>query len=75
MDMDSSHEWIVLATTPPASPEDVDRLAGALANAEIEIQVEENAVRLCKNDVAVWLRVRQRDFSRATNLAHNIVTA
>lgn len=74
MIMASADEWIVLATIPPAAPDQVDELATALTQAHIENQIEQNSVRLCKNDVAVWLRVRPHDVARATDLAHLILS-
>jgi hypothetical protein len=59
----------VLATTSPSTLERVDALAVKLAEAHVETQIEENSVRLCKNDVAVWLRVRSRDLALAWELA------
>ncbi len=66
-------EWITLATTPPSSQESFDRLAQALQDTKIEIQIEENTVRQCERDPAAWLRVHSRDLPRALELKRNLI--
>jgi hypothetical protein len=65
--------WITLATIPPASQEAFVQLAQVLQDSNIELEIEENAVRQCERDPAAWLRVQLHDFARASELARHIV--
>ncbi len=66
-------EWITLATTPPSSEESFERLAQALKDSRIEIEIEENPVRQCERDPAAWLRVHSRDLPLAWDLARRFL--
>ncbi len=70
--MTQESDWITLATTPPATPEEFERLSQALDAANIETELEENLVRQCENDPAFWLRVRTRDLPSAWELARKL---
>ncbi len=72
--MSNDSEWITLATTPPSTTEKFERLAQALAAANIEHNIEENPVRQCERDPAAWLRVHARDLPLAWDLARQLGT-
>ena len=72
--MEQTEDWVTLATTPPSSPEQLDQMAGALSDRGIEIHREENPMRQCDKDVAVWLRVHPRDLSLAWQVAHKLIS-
>lgn len=69
-----SSDWITLATTPPTEAHEFDLLVNALNAADIPVELEENLVRQCANDVAFWLRVRTRDLPLAWNLVQQLTT-
>lgn len=71
--MAEQSEWITLATTPPSSQESFDRLAKALQDTKIEVQVEENPVRQCERDPAAWLRVHTHDLPLALDLKQKLI--
>jgi hypothetical protein len=66
--------WVTLATTPPSSPDQLDRIAAALGDRGIETDREENPVRQCDKDVATWLRVHANDLPLAWEIAQRIVS-
>ena len=61
--MEQTEDWIALATAPPASPEQLAEMAGALGDRGIETELEENPVRQCDKDV-----LTRRHFLRAIEL-------
>lgn len=69
-------DWITLATTPPSSPADLDRLMSALSEKGIAVELEKNPLRQCDQDVATWLRVHSRDLhSPGTSRANSFLKA
>lgn len=70
--MAQESDWITLATTPPSTPDEFERLRQSLDDAHIETALEENLVRQCENDPAFWLRVHARDLPLAWDLAHEL---
>ena len=67
-------DWVTLATTPPSNQEQFDRLVSALGDRGIEIELEDNPVRQCDNDVATWLRVHANDLPLAWAMARKIIS-
>ncbi len=67
------NDWITLDTTPPSSQQDFERLARALADAQITIEVEENTVRQCERDPAAWLHVHSRDLPLALEVKRRLL--
>ena len=67
-------DWVNLATTPPSSPEQLDRIAAALGDRGIETAREENAVRQCDKDVITWLRVHADDLPLAWEIARALIS-
>ncbi len=65
-------DWVTLATTPPSSQEQFDQLVSALNSRGIEIDLEDNPVRQCDKDVAIWLRVHANDLPLAWDIARKI---
>ena len=72
--MEQTEDWVALATVPPASPEQLDQMASALGDRGIETELEENPVRQCDKDVAIWLRVHSRDLSLAWDLTNKLIS-
>jgi hypothetical protein len=72
--MEQTEEWVTLATAPPSSPEQLDQMAGALGDRGIECQLEQNPMRQCDNDTAVWLRVHASELSLAWDIAHPLIS-
>ncbi len=70
--MTQESDWITLATIPPSTPEEFNRLRQSLDDAHIQAALEENLVRQCENDPAFWLRVRTRDLPVAWDLARKL---
>ena len=73
-DMEQTEEWVTLATAPPSSQEQLDQMAGALGSRGIETYLEENTMRQCDKDVAIWLRVHASDLQLAWNIAHKLIS-
>jgi hypothetical protein len=69
-----STDWVTLATTPPSSQQQFDRLVSALDDRGIELELEDNPVRQCNNDVATWLRVHANDLPLAWDVARKIIS-
>ncbi len=67
------NDWITLETTPPSSQQDFERLALALDDARIAIDVEENMVRQCERDPAAWLHVHSRDLPLALEVKRRVL--
>ncbi len=67
-------DWVTLATTPPSSPEDLDRLVSALAEKDIAVELAVNPLRQCDQDVATWLRVHSRDLALAWDVARQLIS-
>jgi hypothetical protein len=74
INMKLTEDWVTLATAPPSSSEQLDEIAGALGNRGVEIQLEENPMRQCDKDVAIWLRVHTKDLSLAWDLARKLIS-
>jgi hypothetical protein len=72
--MEQDEDWVTLAGTPPSSLEQLDQMAGALGDRGIEIDLEENPMRQCDKDVAIWLRVYSRDLPLAWDLARKLIS-
>ena len=67
------NDWITLETTPPSSQEDFDKLARALDDARIPIDVEQNPVRQCERDPAAWLHVHSLDLPLALEVKRRVL--
>ena len=72
--MEQTEDWVTLATAPPSSPEQLDQMAGALSGRGVEIHLEENTMRQCDKDVAIWLRVHADDLPLAWDIARELIS-
>ena len=72
--MEQTEDWVILATAPPSSPEQLDQMAGALGDRGIEIHWEENPMRQYDKDAATWLRVHSKDLALAWDVARKLIS-